>query len=369
MTVATAVRQFGPAYAARFGATMPAGHGRALGDLAACRTAAMGGHVTQCDTCGVEHYVYHSCRHRSCPACHGASTRAWLAARESELLPVPYFHVVFTLPAALRAIVRSHQRVLLGALMQTAAESLQALAADPHDRGGTVGILAGLHPWTRTLGYHPHVHCLVPGGALAPDGVTWRRARGNYLVPVRALSVGFRARFLARWRRVLPEVAVPPAVWKTPWVVYAKPTVQGADLVLRYLARYVHRAAITDARIVRVDPATVTFRYQDATARAWRTMTLPGEEFLRRFLQHVLPRGFHKVRYYGFWRPRAAATRAQLQQQLTPVARVDAALPAHAPSLLPGPPAPLCAQCGRGHVYRTRRLVCMRDVNALAQPP
>ena len=163
------------------------------------------------------------------------------------------------------------------------------------------------HTWTRTLGYHPPVHYLVPGGALAPDGVTWRRARGNYLVPVRALSAGFRARFLARWKRVLPDVAVPPAVWKKPWVVYAKPTVQGEGPVLRSLARYVHRVAITDARIVRVDAATVTFRYQDATARAWRmahgawrTRTLPGEEFLRRFRQHVLPRGFHTVRSYGF---------------------------------------------------------------------
>ena len=198
----------------------------------------------------------------------------------------------------------------------------------------------------------PPVHCLVPGGALAPDGVTWRRARGNYLVPVRALSVGFRARFLARWRRVLPDVAVPPAVWKKPWVVYAKPTVQGEGPVLRYLARYVHRVAITDARIVRVDAATVTFRYQDATAHAWRTMTLPGEEFLRRFLQHVLPRGFHQVRYDGFWRPRAAATRVSLQQQLAPVRLVAPLPPAPAPS--GAQPAPVCAHCGRGYVSTAR---------------
>jgi hypothetical protein len=299
MTVAAAVRQFGPAYVARFGATMPAGHRRGLEDLAACRTAAMGGHVMQCDACGHEHFVHHSCRNRSCPSCHGVSTRAWLTARETELLPVPYLHVVFTLPEELRAIVRTHTRVLLPVLMQTAAASLRALAADPHYLGGTVGMLAVLHTWTRTLVYRPHVHCLMPGGALAPDGVTWHRARGHYLVPVRALSVGFRARFLLRRTRLLPDVIVPATVWKRPWVVYAKPTVQGADGVLRYLARYVHRAAITDARIVRVDATTVTFRYQDAQARAWRTMTRAGEEFLRRFLQHVLPRGFHKVRYYG----------------------------------------------------------------------
>lgn len=170
--VAAVVRQFGPAYVARFGATMPAGHRRALDDLAACRTAAMGGHVTPCDTCGHEHFVYHACRHRSCPSCHGVSTPAWLTARETELLPVPYFHVVFTLPAELRVIVRTHQRVLLPVLMQAAAAALPALATDSHYLGGTIGMLAVLHTWTRTLVYHPHVHCLVPGGALGDDGVT-----------------------------------------------------------------------------------------------------------------------------------------------------------------------------------------------------
>ena len=370
-TVATAVRRFGPAYRARFGAAMPARHRRALDDLAACRTAALGGHVTQCDTCGAEHYVYHSCRNRSCPSCHGVSTRAWVTARETELLPVPYFHVVFTLPAELRALVRSHQRVLLGALMRTAAETLQALAADPHYVGGTLGILAVLHTWTRTLLYHPHVHCLVPGGGLAADGVTWRPARGRYLVPVRALSVRFRARFLARLRAALPDVVVPAAAWAKPWVVYAKPTVQGSALVLRYLARYVHRVAITDARILAVDASTVTFRYRDARAPAWRTMTLAGEEFLRRFLQHVLPRGFHKVRYYGFWRPRAAPVRARLQQRLappTPLAPCPAP-PACGPPIATPPLHRRCSQCASGQLHIVRRLARARVVVPTARPP
>ncbi|WP_411279441.1 transposase, partial [Gemmatimonas sp.] len=271
---------------------------------------------------------------------------------------------VFTLPAELRAIVRTHARVLLPVLMQTAAAARQALAADPHYLSGTVGMLAVLPTWTRTLVYHPPVHCLVPGGGLAIDGETWRRARGHYLVPVRALSVGFRARFLMRLKRLLPEVVVPVTVWKRPWVVYAKPTVQGADCVLRYLARYVHRAAITDARIVRVDARTVTFRYQEAQARAWRTMTLAGEEFLRRLLQHVLPRGLHKVRYYGWWRPQAAATRTQLQQQLAPPAPVQRDRVADGPGGIA--PAPCCPQCGTGHLLRTRRLLRVR---ALARPP
>ncbi|MGH2671216.1 MAG: IS91 family transposase, partial [bacterium] len=288
-SVAAVVRRFGAAYLARYHAAMLPSHRRALRDLAACRTAALGGHVTQCDACGAEHYVFHSCRNRSCPTCHGTVTAIWLAAREAELLPVPYFHVVFTLPSALRDVVRSHQRVLLHALMTTAAEAWQALARDPHYVGGTLGILAVLHTWTRALIYHPHVHCLVPAGALAPiaaapnaSGHTlpWRPARGTFLVPVRALSVRFRARFLARLRRVLPNVTVPPQVWQQPWVVYCKPTVQGSALVLRYLARYVHRVAISDARIRTSTAEQVTFTYKDAERQQWRTMTLSGMEFL-----------------------------------------------------------------------------------------
>jgi len=212
----------------------------------------------------------------------------------------------------------------------------------------------------------------VPGGGLAPDGVTWQRARGSYLVPVRALSVRVRARLLARLKVALPDVVVPAAVWAKPWVVYAKPTVQGSALVLRYLARYVHRVAITDARILTVDATAVTFRYRDARAQAWRTMTLPGEEFLRRFLQHVLPRGFHKVRYYGFWRPRAAPVRARLQHQLAP-----APLPLHPPA----PPAAhdspsaapsfvrRCTQCASGQLHIIRRLARLREVVPTARPP
>ena len=350
--VADAVRRFGPAYLARYGARVLPSHRRALADLAACRTAAFGGHVHRCDTCGAEHYTYHSCRNRSCPTCHGAATAAWLAAREAELLPVPYFHVVFTLPAALRDLVRAHQRTLLPLLMRTAAESLQALAADPHYVGGTLGILAVLHTWTRALVYHPHVHCLVPGGGRAPGDGTWRAARGDFLVPVRALSARFRGRFLARLQAALPTAVIPATVWHTPWVVYCKPTVQGSAPVLRYLARYVHRIAITDARIVAVDDARVTFSYQEAQAIAaprWRTMTLPGEEFLRRFLQHVLPRGVHKVRYYGLWHPAARARREALSRQLAPPNAPPPTPPAAAEGSTPaGARVDRCPTCGQG---------------------
>jgi hypothetical protein len=294
-------------------------------------------------------------------------------AREAELLPVPYFHVVFTLPAALREVVRAHQRVCLAALMTTAAESLQALAADPHYVGGTLGILAVLHTWTRALVYHPHVHCLVPAGAVAAGGGAWRPARDNFLVPVRALSVRFRARFLARVRVRLPDVAIPPSVWQTPWVVYCKPTVQGSACVLRYLARYVHRVAITDARVLAVTHDQVTFSYKDAQAHTWRRMTLVGEEFLRRFLQHVLPPGFHKVRYYGLWAPAAQATRRRVQEALdtTPATPPASNATPNEPPPAAATPASAesrpCPQCARGVLHLDRYLAPCRGLSRI--PP
>jgi hypothetical protein len=357
LTLGAIASRHGEAYLARHGAAILPSHRRALHDLAACRTAALGGHVSGCDRCGYEHYTYHSCRNRSCPQCHTVATAAWSAARETELLPIPYFHVVFTLPAELREIVRTHQRIALALLMATAAESLQALAADAHYVGGRLGILAVLHTWTRALVYHPHVHCLVPGGGLAPDGQTWAAARAEFLVPVRALSAHFRARFLARLRAQLPDVVLPPRVWQTPWVVYCKPAVQGSGAVLRYLARYVHRVAITNARLVSVTSEQVTFRYRDrrdAGVGTWRTMTLSADEFLRRFLQHVLPRGFHKVRYYGIWHPSAAPLRARLTVALASSALPTAAMrPARVPASSGDTPPRPCPRCERGTLRRT----------------
>jgi len=316
--LADVIRRYGPAYIERFGDRMPPSHRRAMRDLAACRTAALGGQLTRCDHCGDERYVYHSCRNRSCPACHGSETRHWASARRAELLPVPYYHVVFTLPKELRGTVRSHQRKLLSALVTAAAHSLIQLAADPRYAGGRIGLLSVLHTWTRDLAYHPHVHCLVPGGALTRDGRQWVPTRATFLVPVRALSVLFRARFMALARKALPAERFPESIWKTSWVVYCKPTVQGVAKVVDYLARYVHRIAITNSRLVSAEDGTVTFRYKDAEAQRWRTTTLPATEFLRRFLQHVLPRGFHKVRYYGLLSPAYRQTLRQVQLVLSP---------------------------------------------------
>jgi hypothetical protein len=298
--IADIFRRYGAEYRERFGGAMLPGHQRALRDLADCRTESFGGHLAVCDHCGTWRYSYHSCRNRSCPKCHGNDTDRWLNERRRELLPIPYFHLVFTVPKELHGIFRSHQRVLYAILIRAAASSLMTLARDPRYVGGTIAVLCVLHTWTRAMVYHPHVHCLVPGGGLSDEGRSWLAARKRFLVPVRALSKIFRAKFMKLARRALPDQVFPESVWHTPWVVYSKPTIHGAEKVLMYLARYVHRIAITNNRILFVTDNTVTFRYKDSRKRRWNIMTLPAPEFMRRFLQHVLPRGFHK--FIRLWR-------------------------------------------------------------------
>ena len=312
-TLADIVKAHGDEYLHSFGDRMLPSHKRALYAIRYCRTEAMGGHVIECEECGHQHYSYHSCKNRSCPTCHGNDTRKWLEQRETELLPVRYFHLVFTLPQELRDIVRSHQKTLYDILMQAAAEALTAIGLDPKHVGGKLGMLAVLHTWTRALEHHPHAHLLVPAGGLDKDGV-WRPARKKkFLVPVRALSRGFRGRFMALAGKALPDVTFPKAVWDQEWVVFCKPAFNRTRKVLRYLGRYVHRIAITNNRIVALKDGAVTFRYQNSNSGEWRTMTLPASEFLRRFLQHVLPQGFHKVRYYGLLSPRNRVTLKRLQ--------------------------------------------------------
>jgi len=307
--LAQVFRRYGGDYINAFGPALLPSHRRAMADIAACRTEVMGGHVFACDRCGHQQYAYHSCRNRHCPKCHRNDAEQWLARRREELLPVPYFHIIFTLPEALRGLARSRQKTVYGGLMQTAAQALMRLAADPRYVGGTIGVLAVLHTWGGALQYHPHVHCLVPAGG-AVNG-QWRPARKNYFVPVKALSRIFRAKFRDWVRRALPNVAAPKAAWRQPWVVYAKPAVQGTDNVLQYLGRYVHRVALTNHRILAVERGAVTFRYKDSRQACSKTMRLPAREFIRRFLQHVLPKGVHKVRYYGLWAP---ANRKLLRQ-------------------------------------------------------
>ena len=310
--LAEIVREFGPNCLAQYRERMLPSHYRALRDLSICRTETLGGHLAQCDQCGHQHYSYHSCRNRSCPQCHTADSARWLEKRQKELLPVPYFHVVFTLPEALRDPVSRHQKVLYGVLFKAAADALLSLSADPRYVGGNIGFLSVLHTWTRQLGRHPHVHCLVTGGGLTVDG-SWLAARKKYLVPVEALSRLFRAKFMALARKALPEESFAPSLWEKDWVVYCKPAIQGSRKLLDYLGRYVHRIAITNRRIMAIHKGQVTFEYKDSRDNRWKKCSLPGEEFLRRFLQHVLPRGFHKVRYYGLLGPRNRSRLRQLQ--------------------------------------------------------
>jgi hypothetical protein len=375
LRLADVLRRHGAEYLERHGTSMMPSHVHAVKAILRCRTPAMGGHLATCTTCGSEHLLFHSCRHRACPRCGYDRTTRWLAAQRELLLPVPYFHVVLTLPSELRRLMRSHQAALLPVLFQAAFESLAALCADPHYLRAQIGALALLHTWTRTLEWHPHVHMLVPGGGLASDGRTWIAApprRTRYLVPGKALAKHFRGRFLDLARRTLPAVSFPHVPWGKRWVVFAKPVVQGAEKVLDYLGRYVHKTAISDHAIVAADDRTVTFRYQDSRDHRRKRMTLPASEFLRRFLQHVPHKGFHRVRAFGLLHPARRATLRQFQLLLAPRGGHES------PALATQRPQRLrCPICKQGPLVLLRRvsaeecavLATRIDVPAAMLPP
>ena len=344
-TMANIVTLYGNDYLHEFGARMLPSHRRALSDIAACRTESMGGHIVECEECGHLKEVYHSCKNRSCPQCHGAETKLWLEKRETELLPTRYFHLVFTLPSELRDPVRQNQKLLYDILIKAATETLLKIGLDPKHVGGKLGILAVLHTWTRALEHHPHVHMLVPAGGLDKSGV-WRQSRKKFLVPVQALSRGFRGRFMKLAKEALPEEKFSQEVWNKEWVVFCKPTMGRAKKVLRYLGRYVHRIAITNNRILSLDNGMVTFRYQNSDTKEWKNMNLPAKEFLRRYLQHVLPQGFHKVRYYGLWSPRNKTTLKRLQLLLAERRQEEAAKSEDTPP--PPKPERRCPCCEEG---------------------
>ena len=285
-----------------------------IGAITACRTAALGGHVERCDDCGLTRIVYNSCRNRHCGKCQGAARAEWLAARQAELLPVPYFHVVFTLPPAAAEIAFQNKQAVYGLLMRAAAQALMTLAAER--LGATIGLIAVLHTWGQTLTHHPHVHCLVTGGGVALDGRRWVACKPNFLLSVRALSNTFRRLFLdgleAAFRRselgffgdLVPLAEATAfakrvrALRQSAFVVYAKPPFGGPERVLAYLARYTHRTAIANSRLVAVDDDQVAFSYKDyRRGRRSRVMRLAPHEFIRRFLLHVLPDGFHRIRH------------------------------------------------------------------------
>lgn len=352
-------RQHGPAYREKFKGRIPASHLKVMADIEACRTAALGGQVYVCDECDQSRYSYHSCQNRHCPKCQNGQAQAWLARQTELLLPVPYFMVTFTLPAGLRAVARSNQKLIYNLLFQTSAAALQELALDPRFVGGQIGMVGVLQTWTRDLIYHPHVHYLVPGGGLAADGQSWRRARNAFFVHVLPLSRLFRGKFRAALQATDLFAQVPAPVWQQEWVVHCQPVGTG-EAALKYLAPYIFRVAISNRRIVNLENGQVTFRYRESDTRRWKSCTLPAEEFIRRFLQHVLPKGFQKVRYYGLFsssqRHRLAQARRRLGLTAAPQpAPPDQFRPTPASSrplglslgTKPDRPAILCPTCGR----------------------
>jgi hypothetical protein len=301
--LADVVRRFKGDYVAQFGHRMMPSQKKALADIAACMTAEMGGHQYRCRDCDHTFWVYHGCRNRACPACHGRQMRDWLEAREAELLPCDYYHVVATVPEELRHLFLSEQKVMYSLLMKTVAGAVIDLARDRKYLGATPAILMVLHSWTGQLQYHPHTHLLVTGGGVSDDGQSWCAPPGQFLVPVKALSKLIAARFRDALKKAQPEAfaLVPRKTWKRQWCSFCKHYGRGKRAVLDYLARYAFRIAITNTRIVAMDNTHVTFKYKLRDTGEWETCRLTGVEFLRRFLMHVLPKGFHKLRYYGLW--------------------------------------------------------------------
>jgi hypothetical protein len=362
LELADIVRRYGAAYRACAGARLLPSHARALHDIERCRTAALGGHLQQCDQCGQRLYSYHSCGNRACPKCHGAQTERWLAHSRARLLPCRYFLLTFTLPAALRALARSHQKVLYPALMRCAAAAVQKLAADPRYLGARLGALAVLHTWTRALDYHPHVHLLVTAGGWSAPTQQWIDARHPaYLLPVRALSVIFRAKMCAALAHAGLLAQTPRALWKADWVVHSQSAGSG-DKVLQYLARYVFRIAISNSRLQRLDNGVVTFGYRDGRTQRRRRVQLPALQFLARFLQHVLPRGLAKVRYYGIF---SSTARTALAHARASLVNRNAASPSRCRDPIIEPtggaagaatPAPRCPYCHRGRLFIVERL-------------
>jgi hypothetical protein len=368
LEVADVFRDHGDAFLDRYGDTLSPERRRALRDIAACRTAALGGHVEECDQCGHQRIAYNSCRNRHCPKCQATAAAQWMEAREAELLPVDYFHVVFTLPAALAPIALQNPRVVYGLLFRAVAETLQQIAADPKHLGAEIGFLAVLHTWGQNLQHHPHVHCVVPGGGLSPDGSRWVACRPGFFLPVRVLSRVFRGKFLSMLRAAFDRGRLSfrgklgvladagefqrrlTASARTEWVVYAKPPFGGPEQVLKYLARYTHRAAISNRRLISLEGDEVEFLWKDyANGRKRKTMTLKAIEFIRRFLLHVLPAGFVRVRHYGFLANRVCEEKlAQCRSFLA--TETVAAAPAPEPNvdIEPGSDGIVCPACGRG---------------------
>jgi len=340
LEVADIFRGHGAAWRKANAGHVSLGQLKVMSAIESCRTAALGGHVARCEKCSHTQIAYNSCRNRHCPKCQGAAAQEWLAAREAELLPVPYYHVVFTLPAAIADIAYQNKAVIYDILFKTSAEALITIAADPKHLGARVGVLSVLHTWGSALTHHPHVHMIVPGGGISLDGTHWVACRPGFFLPVRVLSRLFRRLFLDKLtaahqagqlkffgnhapltdRKVFAAYLAP--LRNVEWVVYAKRPFGGPEAVLAYLARYTHRVAISNSRLIALDDNGVTFKWKDYRIEGpdrYKVMTLATHEFIRRFLSHVLPSGFHRIRHYGLFANTARADNIARARELLAV--------------------------------------------------
>jgi hypothetical protein len=379
LEVADIFRKYGAHYRKTHGASLSREQYRAMRAIEVCRTAYLGGHVDVCDQCGTERHSYNSCRNRHCPKCQSLAKAEWLEARLAELLPAPYYHLVFTVPEDVGRVAFQNKKLVYTILFRAASETLRTLAADPKHLGAQIGFLAVLHTWTQTLLHHPHLHCVVPGGGLSADHTQWHPCRDGFFLPVRVLSRLFRSKFLFYLQQAfnqgklqfyskLKPLADPKAFAQflrrnrhPEWVVYIKPPFGGPVQVLDYLGRYTHRVAISNHRLVASQDGKVTFQWKDRKKHdRIRTMTLDADEFIRRFLIHVLPHGFAKIRYFGFLANRYRRDRLSLCRQLlhAPPPEVDPQLldwkSRH--QALTGESIEVCPSCHQGRMHLARIL-------------
>ncbi len=368
LEVADIFRKYGPAWRDLQRGHLSLAQLKVMSAIEQCRSAALGGHVLRCEGCGTDQIAYNSCRNRHCPKCQANAAQRWLEARQADLLPVEYYHVVFTLPAPIAAIAYQNKAVLYGLLFDVAAETLIRIAADPKHLGARIGATLVLHTWGSAMTHHPHVHGIVPGGGISADGERWISCRPRFFLPVRVLSRLFRRRFLEELEqahragrlRFLGEhapLADAPAFarWLAPlraceWVVYAKRPFAGPEAVLAYLSRYTHRVAISNSRLLGMDEHGVRFRWKDYRAKGrsrYKTMTLAATEFMRRFLLHVLPGGFHRIRHYGLLANGARTDNLARARQLLGAIPPEPADASTADADIEPPPRFFCRHCGR----------------------
>ena len=357
---------------------------KVLRDITACRTAALGGHVRKCDHCEHLEISYNSCRNRHCPKCQSQKTAQWLEAQAANLLDVDYFHVVFTVPEALGPIALQNQKIVYGILFRAVSETLLTIARDAKHLGAQIGFLSILHTWGQTLQHHPHIHCVVPAGGISADGTRWVGCRKGFFLPVRVLSHLFQKKFLyylreayrleqLSWHGKLQHFSE-PNLWntylkkleKTAWVVYSKPPFGGSQQVLKYLARYTHRVAISNQRLLKSEPYQVTFRWKDYRhQQRQQIMTLEATEFIRRFLLHALPKGFMRIRHYGFLANRCRQQKLACCRQLLRQAPLPTNAPetsqSHLEAVTTEDPGPLCPVCHQGHLLMVETFQTLPD--------